>query len=117
MNFETLIPFLEKLSQKLGVGADQLWSAYMIQTKIYGICTLAAIIFFCLLGGIGFRVAYRFKNDDSELFVFIGVFSCLTLVGSILGFGLCLSDIMAAFFNPEYLAAKSILEDIAGNCK
>lgn len=120
MNPETIdmvTKYLDALSEKLGVGVDYLWPIFVKQQVIYAIeATVAfAIAFPLFLWALLFSATHWRPNDSSSYSIeysdheghwaiMLIVLAVVTFISA--GF---FFEFFPAFFNPEYLAFKSLI--------
>ena len=111
---------LEAIASKLGVAADHMWQVMLVQARLEAIQYTVLLSFawaWCIGVSIAAVKAYlkhracaTDKYEGSfELLTGISAASCLLTV---LVTSLCLGDILAGFFNPEYAAMHNIVHMI-----
>ncbi len=113
-----LAPMLQQLAQQLGTTVEFLWAALMRQALIDGVVTLVQFVII----GVGLWANYKYTRfvlrkinaeDHKERWdepaiipptILWVVLAILTLVAFF-----SISDLLAAFFNPEYWALQKVL--------
>jgi hypothetical protein len=108
---ENLSNLLEQLAAKLGVAIDVLWAALLRQAVLAGISNL---IFIIATGTTVYLMvkwyrAIQKNRTDEIVYVPFGICAVFIAIMAIY----CIDQIpmtLAAFFNPEYWALKTILQ-------
>lgn len=109
MNEQTA-ELLNKLSEKLGVATEALWSSLMRQAPIASISNIITSLAFLVLIIVVRRWGSRLEDQEERSFVQIvttGAFVLWLVVVSTI-----LPSVMAGLFNPEYWALKEILRSL-----
>ncbi len=121
MNEQT-INLLEKLSSKLGVATQVLWSALIKQAPISGTIDIIVSFFFIIISVLGAmfllkKTRKEIENNDENDFLYSwgvplwivwGIYTILVLIIA----GCTLSNSISGIVNPEYWALKEILSAV-----
>lgn len=108
-----LMPYLEKLSDKLDSSAQVLWQMQMVQAKVALFASIIQYILIVLYCYGWYKAMVFFIKNEDESFPLL-IFT--TLVGGIIAIGLgflAFSEItrtLTMLFNPEYWALQEIIK-------
>lgn len=125
---ESTEQILREICQKLGVGVEMIWSAYVKQAPLEplsylimfsGIAILLSVVLLILSKVITLccdekkdPFFKRFFNDDNEgvsfAFILVSFFLVITISCAIY----CTPNVVTGVFNPEYWAAQKLLHAI-----
>jgi hypothetical protein len=115
---EKLTILLEKLATQLGTTTQYLWKVLLSQAKVDGVKSLLYIAFVIITGLLLFKLHRKCSNADDGFFCYeqneaaIMMVLIMTLIWAVMffvGIGAA-SDMLNAFFNPEYWALKEVLD-------
>lgn len=111
---EKILKALTALAEKLGTTAEYLWGVLVKQAPINGVIDLLVItgwitgFFICL------KIIRKNKVESEGLMLIAYVSTIVFAIGSVGFTTFLMSDMLSAFFNPEYWALHKILPGKCG---
>lgn len=105
-----LIPYLEKLADKLGGSAEMLWALQIQQAKVTTICIVALYIINVLgIGGL-FKWIKSIDREEDDFEYFFSMF-CAGVIAVLTAINVSdFTTLITLIINPEYWALQEIIK-------
>lgn len=120
---QSIVKLLEELSLKLGGKAEEVYEAYLKETKLYKFIFFVELGTWLFIDFLCFALADHYSEGLNSLSD-IGSFHTLIFIFAFIAFALfsvftivylfSIPKLISSIVNPEYQAIKLILEDLKG---